>query len=115
MMFFLKSFLIFFVVAIKRFGNSAIHNGLYYRYGGKYLSNYVVRTKIAMTEAECAVYCLRDEECMSANYKTRGEDLGLCELNNMTLSDACTYSVDNEEFHYLQILQRVRIMYHILQ
>ena len=113
-MFLLKSFLIFFVVAIKRFGNSAIHNGLYYRYGGKYLSNHVVRAKIAMTEAECAMHCLRDEECVSANYKTGGEDLGLCELNNMTLSDACTYSVDNEEFNYLQILQRVRIICHIL-
>ena len=51
---------------------------------------------------------------MSVNYKTTGENLGLCELNNMAFSEACTNSARNDEFNYLQILNRVRNIHHIL-
>ena len=107
-MYVLKRCLVLLVVASKQFGSPSTHNALNYRYRGKYLRNHVIRTKIAMTEGECAMYCLKDEECVSANYKTAGENSGLCELNNQTLSEACIYSEDNKEFNNLQILQRVR-------
>jgi hypothetical protein len=107
-MHFLKRWLAFLLVASKQFCSPTTQNALNYRHRGKYLRNHVIRTTIAMTESDCAVYCLKDEECASVNYKTTGENLGLCELNNTTLSEACTYSEDNQEFNNLQILQRVR-------
>ena len=114
MMHSLKSCLIFFCVLNECIANTSLHNALYYRYRGKYLSNSVIRAKLAMTENECAIYCSRDKECLSVNYKTTGENLGLCELNNMALSEAGTNSVCNDEFNYLQILNRVRKIHYIL-
>jgi hypothetical protein len=81
------------------------HNTLFYRHRGKYLSHSVIRTKRGKTELECAVYCSRDEECVSVNYKTTGEERGLCELNNKT--HPFTNNVNKKEFNNLEILQKV--------
>ena len=111
---FLKSCLILFLVLSERLSESSTQNVLYYRQRSKYLSGRKIGKKNANSEAECAMYCLRNERCVSVNYKTTGKDFGLCELNNGTLAEGYSNSGDREGFNYLQIIKRVKYAFNVL-
>jgi hypothetical protein len=102
---FLLKHILFFSVSVG-FAKCSMHIALFHRHREKYLSNSVIHTVLANTETECAIYCSRDKECVSVNYKATGKDRGLCELNNKTLSGAAT-NVNRKEFNNLEILQKV--------
>ena len=108
-MFFRNLLLFVFFVATERHVNCSQLYALFHRHEGRYLPNRVIRRTLANTETDCAMYCLREEECVSVNYKPSGEErAGLCELNNETLSETFTNDLNKEEFNHLQIFQRVR-------
>ncbi|XP_028396022.1 uncharacterized protein LOC114520024 [Dendronephthya gigantea] len=73
----------------------------FHRKTGKYLPDSVITSRYAGSSMECSIYCTRTEGCVSVNYKASGQDEGLCELNNNTITEKTT--VDNDEFVYLSI------------
>ncbi|XP_028396023.1 uncharacterized skeletal organic matrix protein 5-like [Dendronephthya gigantea] len=75
---------------------------LFHRKTGKYLPDSVITSRYAGSSMECSIYCTEIEGCVSVNYKASGQDEGLCELNNSTITEET--AVDNEEFVYLSIV-----------
>jgi hypothetical protein len=47
---------------------------------------------------------------VSANFKVEGVNRGLCELNSEVLEDFPGTKIQNTDFVYLAILERVRIL-----
>ena len=77
-----------------------------------YLANYIIATKLANTELECGLHCLRHGSCTSANYKISGIGKGRCELNNKMMQES---SDDGEEisaeYNHLYIIRTARKFY----
>ena len=74
---------------------------LFHRKAGQYLPDSVITTKYAECELECSVLCTIHKGCLSVNYKDRGLDQGLCQLNNNTISEKV--GVTDDQFVYLAI------------
>ena len=73
----------------------------FHRKVGQYLPDSVITTKYAECELECSVLCTIHKGCLSVNYKVRGLDQGLCQLNNNTISEKV--GVTDDHFVYLAI------------
>ncbi len=85
---------------------------------GKYLANYVIRSKVTAGELECMMYCSNEGMCASVNYKPSGTDEGLCEINSKSLgeraADKNTPLLESADFNHLHIIKRVRKFEHIM-
>jgi hypothetical protein len=83
---------------------------LFDRHADSYLDGFVIRAKRTNTEVECGIYCTSEPLCVSANFKVEGVNRGLCELNSEVLEDFPGTKIQNTDFVYLAILERVRIL-----
>ncbi len=89
-------------------GECSVRRALFGRHEQKYLANHVLETRQAETELECGMHCVGHGSCASVNYKTSGNGIGLCELNEKTLREISDGSMHNPEFNYLYIIKTVR-------
>ena len=83
------------------------HQALFKREVGQYLANNAIRTEQTNSELDCSALCSRESSCVAVNYKTSGENRGMCELKNKDLQDAAEDGRLMPEFTNLRILQRV--------
>ena len=86
---------------------------LFSRQKGKYLPNHVTQTKHTESEFECSTLCSNDESCSSVNYKHAGDNLGLCELNDVSLENHAAEGLQMPEFYHLAVTKRVRTNFKI--
>ena len=88
-------------------------HAIFTRKTGKLLPDSVIATKYTESELECSMHCTSHDACLSVNYKTRGVEQGLCQLNNKTLSEKLKLASD-EKFVHLSVIKRVRyfLSYH---
>lgn len=77
---------------------------------GQYLPNKVIASKHAQSELHCAMACTALDVCLSINYKVKGVDKGLCQLNNDTVSKNLSLVFD-EELDHLSVVKRVKYFY----
>ena len=80
---------------------------LFRRRAGKYLANYVIHTETVENEFNCVTYCVDHITCASVNYKTSGNDKGLCELNSEAIDDSTNEGTDNSEYDYLEKVRKI--------
>ena len=73
----------------------------------QYLPNNVIVSKHTKSELQCAMACTDLDACLSINYKVKGVDQGLCQLNNETVSKKLQLVLD-EEFDHLTVVKRVK-------
>ncbi|XP_028396174.1 uncharacterized protein LOC114520149 [Dendronephthya gigantea] len=97
--------LLFLVLKISHPGDCSINELLFRKVAKRYLANHVIDTKLAGSEHECGLYCVRDGSCTSANYKTSGTGKGRCELNDKTLQETSENDKKtNPEFNHLYLV-----------
>ena len=65
------------------------------------LLNHVYKRKQTDNEFACSLSCARNESCRSVNYKTSGNDKGLCELNTGNEKSEVERKVHDTEFNFL--------------
>ena len=82
------------------------------RRSGQYLPNNVIALKHTKSELECAMACTALDACLSINYKVKGVDQGLCQLNNETVSKKLQLVLD-EKFVHLTVVKRVKYFHDI--
>ena len=73
-----------------------------------YLPNQVIRKILVNDELECSFHCLREENCLSANFKDLKDDLDICELNKKTASKS--NKLRRSDYTYLEMIERVSSM-----
>ena len=67
----------------------------------------IIQTVKTDSEHQCSSECLDEAKCASVNYKAKGNDAGLCELNTKTLEQLPEEGQKNAEYVYIGFLQRV--------
>ena len=82
------------------------------RKASQYLLNKVIVSKHTQSELQCAMACTTLDGCLSINYKVKGVDQGLCQLNNNTVSKNLQ-PVFDEEFNFLSVVQKVKYYFDI--
>ena len=75
---------------------------------GQYLGKYLIKRWKTNSEFDCSNSCVNEPECVSVNFKVKGEDEGLCELNSRTLDELPEEGQNDAEYVYLEVLMRVR-------
>ena len=75
---------------------------------GYYFGKYSIKTSTENSEFDCSNSCVNEPECVSVNFKVKGEDEGLCELNSRTLDELPQEVQRDVEYVYLEVLMRVR-------
>ena len=86
----------------------APQQAIFRRYEKEFLANHVIERKIADSELECGLHCLRHGSCASINYKTFGIGASSTKKKTQEISD-----VDVEtrpEFNHLVIMDSVRYL-----
>ena len=100
----------FFASLSSTFGEIESNDGdiVFKRNPGRYLGNYIIRSLKTESEFDCSYGCLNEAECVSVNYKLKGEDKGVCELNSKTLHEFPNEGQSKSEYVYVEIDSKVR-------
>ena len=83
------------------------NDAIFQRQTGRYLGNYVIRSLQLKSEFDCGQSCMEEPDCVSVNFKVRGKNQGLCELNSKGLEELQDEGQNDAEYVYLEIFRRV--------
>lgn len=101
----------FWVVSVNIFNLFQVISGnseaVFQRKLGLYLGNYIIRSLKQETDINCGISCWNEPDCVSANYKAKGTDKSLCELNSKTLEELPREAQNRAEYVYLEVSKRV--------
>lgn len=99
------------------FGRVVSHKNevVFHRKRGRFLGTHSVKISKTGSELDCGYACAEELECVSANFKVKGEDEGLCVLNSRSFDELPKEVGSDEEYVYLAVIMRVRNDAHLAE